>query len=164
MLTFRPAPSSDADRLGEICREIFDPRFGEGWTGAQIATTLAGTGTACEIAETDNILLGFSLIRSVADETELLLVGVRPRFRRRGLGRQLVERAANHAAARGSTTMHLEMRENNVAARKAYQTLGFVEVGRRREYYSGHDGTKFDAITMKTLLPLKSAKKGLEVL
>ena len=64
MLTFRPAPSSDADRLGEICREIFDPRFGEGWTGAQIATTLAGTGTACEIAETDNILLGFSLIRS----------------------------------------------------------------------------------------------------
>jgi ribosomal-protein-alanine N-acetyltransferase len=41
------------------------------------------------------------------------------------------------------------VRENNVSARQLYQSLGFVDVGRRPDYYAGADGRRFAAVTMK---------------
>ena len=73
--------------------------------------------------------------RSVSGEAEILNLAVTPGWRRRGLGRRLVETAIEAARAAGATRIFLEVRESNGAALALYAALGFLEAGRRRNYY-----------------------------
>ena len=56
-------------------------------------------------------------------------VAVHPRWRGRSIGRALVEAALEEIAARGGTWVGLEVREDNPAARRLYEGLGFETVG-----------------------------------
>jgi ribosomal-protein-alanine N-acetyltransferase len=53
---------------------------------------------------------------------------------------------------RGASELFLEVRENNRAARTLYSACGFIEVGRRPDYYTGAMGDRFAAISMLTRL------------
>ena len=90
---------------------------------------------------------GFSLVRSVADESELLLIAVLPSHHRQGVGTQLLEHFLDRARAAGTGRVHLEVRDGNPAV-QMYQAAGFVQVGRRRNYYHSPDGDRFDALTL----------------
>jgi ribosomal-protein-alanine N-acetyltransferase len=90
--------------------------------------------------------VGFSLFRSVANESELLLLAVSPNYRRRGVGRKLLQDFLSRARTRGSTRVHLEVREGNPAI-QMYRHAGFEPIGRRRNYYRAQDGSQFDALT-----------------
>lgn len=96
---------------------------------------------------------GFILIRTVADEAEILTLAVRPPARRSGLGARLVERGVVEAAARGATRLFLEVAEDNAAARALYARAGFTEAGLRRRYYARADGTTVDALVLSLSLP-----------
>lgn len=156
-VSFRTAGADDADLLDALARVAFDPRYGEGWSGAQMAATLTQPRSWGEIAFLDEDAAGFSLLRAAADEVELLLVGVVPPARARGIGRTLVTRAGDDALRAGGRFMHLEMRENNEDARRLYEYFAFTPVGRRRAYYCGAGGERYDAITMQSSLPLQYA-------
>ena len=83
------------------------------------------------VVEMDGAVRGWAAVRSLgAGESELLRVEVEEGYRRRGLGRRLLETAL-------AGTVFLEVRAGNVAAIALYSTLGFVTVGRRRGYYAG---------------------------
>jgi ribosomal-protein-alanine N-acetyltransferase len=90
--------------------------------------------------------VGFSLSRSVVDESELLLLAVAPEHRRRGIGRGLLHQFLDQARANGLTRVHLEVRDGNPAI-EMYRGAGFRPVGRRRNYYHTSDGHQFDALT-----------------
>jgi ribosomal-protein-alanine N-acetyltransferase len=47
----------------------------------------------------------------------------------------LLKSGARAAKTRGATRAVLEVREGNEAARRLYLKLGFVVLGRRRDYY-----------------------------
>ncbi len=81
-------------------------------------------------------LVGFAVVRVVGDECEVLTIAVDPRFRRRGAGRALLERALAEARGRGARKAHLEVRAGNRAARSLYALLGFSERGSRPRYYA----------------------------
>jgi len=91
---------------------------------------------------------GFILCRVVADEAEILTLATAPSARRQGLGRRLVEAAAETAALRGATRLFLEVADDNAAARALYTRAGFVEVGRRRGYYARSEGGAVDALVL----------------
>lgn len=96
------------------------------------------------------MLAGLIAVTLIGQTTELELLLIHPRVRRKGFGRRLSERWlawANEAAAREAL---LEARESNRAARSLYEQLGFVVQGRRRGYY--HDPVE-DAILMRLELP-----------
>lgn len=80
-------------------------------------------------------VLGYSVLWVVADEGELANLAVAPPLRRHGIGRRLLEQAVAEAMAQRVTTLYLEVRESNVAARKLYGGRGFAVVGRRPGYY-----------------------------
>lgn len=90
----------------------------------------------------------YAAFRTVLDEAELLRVATRPEARRRGLARRLLERGFETLVERGVATCHLEVRDDNVAALRLYETLGFERVGRRPSYYA--DGCDA-ALLSKTL-------------
>lgn len=55
-----------------------------------------------------------------------LHVNVRQEFRGRSVGRRLVERFCEHARAAGGTGVHLGVREENTAACRFFERLGFT--------------------------------------
>ncbi len=127
----------------------FDSRYGEAWSGAQLVGALAIPDTWVQAASDGDTLLGFTLVRRILDEAELMLVAVRPDRRGTGLGRELLRAAGATALSRGARMMFLEVREGNAAALALYRATGFAEIGRRRDYYTGKSGERFDAITLR---------------
>jgi [ribosomal protein S18]-alanine N-acetyltransferase len=81
-------------------------------------------------------IAGFSVARHVSPEWELENIVVAPAARRRGIGRQLLDALLTTARKTNSTSVFLEVRESNAAARGLYEKLGFRQTGRRHSYYS----------------------------
>lgn len=134
-----------------IMAESFDPAFGEAWSEAQCGGILIMPGVWMTLGSLDGSAAGFTIARVVADEAELLLLGVRAGARRRGVGGALLGHFCDAARARGARRVHLEMRHGNAAA-AMYSAAGFEQVGRRRNYYRGSDGQSFDAVTLSRII------------
>lgn len=132
-------------------RDAFDPEFGEAWTEAQCAGILGMPGSRLLVARRGLDPAGFAMTRTIAGETELLLLAVRRAYRRTGIGRSLLDHAIDEARNEGADALHLEVREGNGAV-LLYQGAGFEQVGRRRHYYRGHSGKVFDALTFRLKL------------
>ena len=88
---------------------------------------------------------GFIIGRLAGDEWEIENIAVESRAQRRGLGKQLLREFLGRARQRG-TAVFLEVRESNLAARKLYAAMGFVQAGRRKSYYRAPEE---DAIVLK---------------
>ena len=142
------AGADDLDDVMSIMKQAFSPDFGEAWTRSQCAGILPMSGVVMMLARGGRgEALGFSLLRTVADEAELLLIGVIPPARRCGIGKALIDHFINHSTTWGATRLHLEVRDGNVAI-AMYQLAGFELAGRRRNYYRGTNGELFDALTL----------------
>jgi len=99
----------------------------------------------------DGAVAGFAVARDTAPgECELLNLAVDQNFRRRGIGKFLLESllksSAKTSETRDDVCVFLEVRESNVAARAFYKRLGFQEVSVRPKYY---DYPPESAIVMK---------------
>ena len=147
MIRLDPGGIADLDAVMTVMDDSFDPRFGEAWTASQCAGLLPMPGVWMTIAREQGAAVGFGLARAVAGEAELLLLAVRRDAQGKGIGKMLLERFAEDAAGRGATRLHLEVREGNHAL-SLYERAGYTLVGRRRNYYSGHAGQTYDALTL----------------
>ena len=79
---------------------------------------------------------GFCAFWRVADQIHINNLAIRPELRNRGLGRVLLRRVLEEAAALGATHATLEVRRSNVAARRLYEGAGFRLAGVRPSYYT----------------------------
>ena len=125
----------------------FPSCFGEGWTRSQCAGIMPMHGVTLTIAESGRVPVGFSLVRAVADEAELLLLAVDPSEQRRGIGQALLDEFVASSLSGGAHRLHLEVRDGNPAI-ELYRASGFSPAGRRRNYYHGPDGQAYDAVTL----------------
>jgi ribosomal-protein-alanine N-acetyltransferase len=141
--------SQNIDSVMAIMNKAFGKSFGEAWTRSQLAGILPMGGVSLMLAREHNNeeAVGFSLVRVVADEAELLLIAVTPGHHRRGIGRHLLDDFLERARNDGIARVHLEVRDGNPAV-AMYRSAGFSPVGRRRNYYHGDEGKRFDAITL----------------
>lgn len=146
-IRLRPGELGDLDDVMAIMVSAFRPCYGEAWTKSQCAGILPMKGVTLTIAENDHGPVGFSLVRAVADEAELLLVAVAAVEQGNGIGRLLLEEFVSSACSGGAGRLHLEVRDGNPAM-SLYRQAGFEPVGRRRHYYHGPDGEAFDAVTL----------------
>lgn len=141
--------SHDLDDIMSVMDSAFGDRFGEAWTRSQLAGILPMGGVCLMLARepADSKTVGFALFRTVADESELLLLAVLPSHHRRGVGRRLLDDFLERARNEGVERVHLEVRDGNPAI-AMYRAAGFSPVGRRRNYYHAANGRRFDAITL----------------
>ncbi len=82
---------------------------------------------------------GFVGVKRVADEAHVMTLAVPPGSRRRGLGRALVLAAFADPALAGVRRVYLEVRPSNPPPRAHYDSLGFRETSRRKNYYGDED-------------------------
>jgi ribosomal-protein-alanine N-acetyltransferase len=139
------------DAVMGVMNDSFDPAFGEAWTAPQCAGLLPMPGVWLSLARDENAVVGFALARIVLREAELLLLAVKQDRQSRGVGQLLLDRFTAVAKRRGADQLHLEVRDGNRAIR-LYKRAGFIEVGRRKNYYNGRDGEIYDALTLALTL------------
>lgn len=71
----------------------------------------------------------------VIDEGHITNLAVHPAYRRRGIGRVLLETLIMESAKRGIHRLTLEVRRSNLGAQALYGRMGFKNAGIRPRYY-----------------------------
>lgn len=143
-----PMTARHIDLLLPHEREMFGT---EAWSRSGYRDELADTRHRRYVVaeDGDGGLVGWAGVRVVADEAEILTVGVVPAARRRGIARQLLAALLEHARTAGAREVYLEVRIDNDAARTLYASEGFAELGVRRGYY---DHGRVDAVVMHRVI------------
>ena len=88
---------------------------------------------------------GFLVGRLIGPDAEILNVIVHPKYRRLGKARYLIDKFEKEAKEEGSSKCFLEVAESNSRANKLYQSLNYLSVGKRKNYYEFVDGRKDNA-------------------
>ena len=81
-------------------------------------------------------VVGYCSVWLIFDELHINTLAVRSEWRQRGAARQLLAFALETATKAGASRATLEVRRGNAAARRLYESLGFVVAGTRRDYYA----------------------------
>jgi [ribosomal protein S18]-alanine N-acetyltransferase len=95
-----------------------------------------GEGGLPPLDERPELIVGFVGLWVMPDEAHIVTIATRGTHRHRGIGEMLLIRAIEIAQVRGEAMVTLEVRVSNEAAIALYEKYGFVEVGRRKRYYS----------------------------
>jgi len=95
---------------------------------------------------TNQRILGVVGLWIMAGEAHISTIGVRPAYRRQGLGELLLISAIELAQIRHAHLITLEVRASNSVAQALYEKYGFIKAGVRRGYYSDRE----DAVIMTT--------------
>ncbi|WP_298860480.1 GNAT family N-acetyltransferase [uncultured Sulfitobacter sp.] len=94
---------------------------------------------------------GFAITRTLAGESELLILAVAPTHQRRGIaGRLMMEWTTKIQAT--AETAFLEVAADNQAAIALYIKHGFARTGLRKAYYKRTDAPAADAMLMSRAL------------
>lgn len=104
---------------------MFREEIGREFSDALVAVEEPGSG-----------VVGYAICWTVAGESHLLNIAVRPDARCRGVGAALVGECIRRGAAAGARRIHLEVRPGNEPALRLYRRYGFVFQGIRKGYYT----------------------------
>lgn len=109
--------------------------FSDPWSEESVASELDNPLSLWLVCLEGERVLGYVGSQTVLDETDMMNVAVSPGFRRRGIAENLIETLILTLMPRGSRSLSLEVRASNAPAIALYRKLGFVQVGRRPNYY-----------------------------
>ena len=142
----RAAAPDDVDAIAAIEREVFEA---DAWSDSLVDLELIAPGRVVVVAEYENAVIGYASAAVIADVADLTRIAVRWADRREGVGTALLTALVDTATERGAERMMLEVADTNEPALAFYVVSGFVEIARRRDYYS----PGVDAVVME-LAPL----------
>ncbi len=134
--------------LAAIHAECFD----DTWSALEFETLLISPGVFGCVAEFRSEPAGFLLCRAVADECEILTIGVLLPHRRCGIAGKLIGKLIQDMGKLKIAKIFLEVAETNEAARNLYSGKDFVEIGRRENYYNKSNGRVDGLILAKTMI------------
>lgn len=143
-----------------VIAALYARSFDDPWPEPSVRELMAAFGTwGCVALRIDDpgpggdpLPVGFLLARVIADEAEVLSIGVAPECRRAGVASRLLDVGMKRMASEGAAKVFLEVGTDNPAAMHLYRGLGFTEVGRRKNYYRRADGSFADALVLQKLL------------
>lgn len=142
MIEYFPMTDVDLDAVSEVEARIHPFP----WTRGNFVDSLAA-GYGAWLAKENGRMIGYAVMMQTLDEAHLLNISVLPELQRCGRGSALLVHLFSLARKQGATRMLLEVRPDNVSGQGLYKHHGFIEIGRRRGYYPGHEGRE-DAIVM----------------
>ena len=120
--------------------------FSDPWSENSIASELCNPLSMWLVAEAAGTVVGYVGSQTVMDETDMMNIAVHPDCRRQGIAAALVNALVASLQDMGSHSLTLEVRASNAPAKALYGTLGFQQVGLRRNYYHN---PKEDALILR---------------
>jgi [ribosomal protein S18]-alanine N-acetyltransferase len=148
----RPAWPADAPVIAALERRC----FGDPWSLQSFREALGTELSFGLVAECRGEIAGYLIGRATLGTGEILNLAVAPEWRRRRLGRLLLEAGLDALAGRGAEEVFLEVRESNAGALALYQAAGFRPVGQRAGYYRS---PRENALVLRTELSAAERKR-----
>ena len=139
----RPMVQADLPRVAALERESYVFPWND-----QIFADCLRVGYHCVVVDTESGVAGYGVLSMGAGEAHILNLCISDAWRRRGIGRGLLQALLAHARDRGVRDAFLEVRRTNRAAIALYHDFGFQCVGTRRGYYQAQDGRE-DALVYR---------------
>jgi len=133
------------DQVMEIEKHSFVSPWSRNLLLQELRSDIAAPFVALMQQRDEELVVGYVCAWIIQDEINILKIACHPHYRRRGIGRQLLEHCLRNAAARDVHSAVLEVRPSNNPALLFYQACGFMPAGVRRGYYQE---TGEDAIVM----------------
>lgn len=141
-------PMREADISGVMVVELRNYPFP--WTKGIFLDCLR-VGYSCWVYERKNEIVGYGVLSLGAGEAHVLNLSIDPLNQGKGLGRHLLQHLIDIAQQRGADTAFLEVRPSNKAAVQLYLSVGFNQVGSRRNYYPAVGGREDALIFARAL-------------
>lgn len=138
------ATPAEAAAMAEAHAAAFNPS----WREEDFEDLLEGQGIFGFLAR-EAAPVGVVLCRIVAEEMEVLTLGVAPAARRRGVAKALMAAVLGAARQAGVDACFLEVAVDNQAAGALYAGLGFQRAGHRPGYYDRGAAGLADALLMR---------------
>jgi len=127
--------------------------FSRPWSDGEFLELLQNTGVGGFVlrgsASKGSAIVGFVLTRTVADEIEILTIGVASNWQVLGAGRRLMDAVLQCAYRDRLQSVFLEVNENNGAALALYRKLGFLTIASRSGYYQQQGDKRAAALVMR---------------
>ena len=139
IVTMEPIHTEQVARLEMCC-------FSDPWSLRSINAELSNPLSLWLVAVVEETVVGYVGSQSVLGESDMMNIAVSPEFRRSGIAQKLVNALVERLRAAGNHSLTLEVRASNEPAIALYHKNGFVQVGRRPNYYRN---PKEDALILR---------------
>ncbi|MEN9412053.1 MAG: hypothetical protein RIQ92_490 [Actinomycetota bacterium] len=136
MITYRQPIALDIPVLATYEKELFPY---SPWSTAQFKEEFAGIPKTrfISIAEDGNTIVGYCgvFVPAPGIEADILTVAVLPDYRRQGIAKEFMRQIEAYAIEREASAMMLEVEVSNEPAIKLYESLGYMKISVRMDYY-----------------------------
>jgi ribosomal-protein-alanine N-acetyltransferase len=136
MITYRQPIALDIPVLATYEKELFPY---SPWSTAQFKEEFAGIPTTrfMSVAEDGNTIVGYCgvFVPAPGIEADILTVAVLPDYRRQGIAKEFMRQIEAYALERKASAMMLEVEISNESAIKLYESLGYMKISVRMDYY-----------------------------
>lgn len=138
-IELRPARTTDAQEIAILSKEFIESGLGWSWRAPRILRNIRDPETVVLVADSEVQLAGFAIMWFGSEYARLNLLAVRPRLRRKGIGRCMIRWLEESALVAGISVVHLEVRAKNRSAQAFYQRLGYRSIAITPGYYQGKE-------------------------
>lgn len=134
-MIIRTWEEKDLDRIEEMERACFsDP-----WKRTDLEGVIKFPFYQSFLAEEGGQVCGYGCMIALFETAEIANIAVDIPFRKRGIGREILQAMHAKAKALGASEALLEVRKSNVAAIALYESMGYSRYGIRENYYGDED-------------------------
>lgn len=134
-LNYRVMTLADLDDVIQTENQVYPNPWGRG----VFVDCLQGN-YECWVVSRGEQTLGHGVLSVAAGESHLLNLCIRQDFQGEGLGRGFLQHLLDRAQLCGASVMFLEVRVQNQVALRLYDSMGFAQLGVRKDYYQGESG------------------------
>ena len=121
------------------------------WTRGIFADCFSA-GHDCRLIVCGEAIVGHAVLSAAAGEAHLLNICIQRDRQGQGLGREFALHMIGRARSLGAEQLFLEVRPSNRVAVALYESLGFVQIGTRKDYYPSAVGREDALVLGLTLL------------
>lgn len=136
MITYRQPIALDIPVLATYEKLLFPY---SPWSTSQFKEEFAGFPTTryMSVAEDGNTIVGYCgvFLPAPGVEADILTVAVLPEYRRQGIAKEFMRQIEAWSQERQASAMMLEVELANESAIKLYESLGYMKISVRMDYY-----------------------------
>jgi len=130
------AEEKDLRIISELERDLFSE---EKWSYFQILREFKNDFSKILVFKEKEEIIGYLIFREIEPEIEILKIGVRKEYQRKGVGTKLMQKLIEIAKEKNISKIFLEVKASNLSAYNFYKKLGFKEMYRRKNYYGNEE-------------------------